>query len=198
MLDAVFEDLYVTYTFTPEWSPGVSLAEMTNGGGDSYAIVFEAAGVFLYGFDHESEATPWRHEDREHWPGLLDGVPASLVRWTTEPAFLFEDFFDATVCAWREADDAEWRCGPVEFDDPRSGPDGADWLFGTILEGTADAYADYARNYFERDIAIDPVARILNGQPLTEALVASLNPEAEFSAVARAAAAAGYPVGDVV
>jgi hypothetical protein len=34
----------------------------------------------------------------------------------------------------------------------------AEWLFGTLLEGTPAAYADYASDYFERDIAIDPVA----------------------------------------
>ena len=167
---------------------------MSKGSGDLYAIVFEAAGVFLYGFDHESEATPWRSEDREHWPGLLEGVPASLVHWTTEPAFLFDGFFDATVCAWREAHDSEWCYGPVEFDDPSTGPDGAEWLFGTVVEGTAAAYADYARDYFERDVAIDAVAQILKAHPLTEALVASPSPQAEFSAVARAAVAAGYPV----
>ena len=68
-----------------------------------YAIVFEAAGVFLYGSD-----------------------PDSLAHWTREPAFLFQDFFDATVCAWREAHDTTrhdttrhgmaWHGGPVEFD----------------------------------------------------------------------------------
>ena len=194
VLDAVFETQYPTYSFTPEWDSGVALAQMSNGSGDLYAIVFEPAGVFLYGFDHESEATPWRDEDHEHWPGLLDGVPDSLVRWTREPAFLFQDFFDATVCAWRETADTRWRCGPVEFDDGSVDPDGCDHLFATLRDGTAAAYAEYGRDYFERDIDIDSVAAILDGRPLTQALVRALNSDALFSAVAAAAAAAGYPV----
>lgn len=194
VLDAVFEARYPRYSYTAEWAPRVALAEMSNGGGDLYAIVFESAGVFLYGFDHESEATPWRDEAHEHWPGLLDGIPDSLMRWTREPAFLFEDFLDATVCAWREADDTQWRCGPVEFDEASVDPDGAQHLFGTLVDGTAAAYADYAHDYFERDIDIDAVATILDGRPLTAAVVAALNPDAAFSVVARAAAAAGYPV----
>ena len=194
VLDAVFETRYPTYRFTPEWAPGVTLAEMSNGSGDLYGIVFEPAGVFLYGFDHEAEATPWRDEDHEHWPGLLDGLPNSLKHWTEEPAFLFQDFFDATVCAWRASDDTAWRCGPVEFDETSADPDGAQHLFGTLMDGTAVAYADYARDYFECDVDIDAMATILDGRPLTTAIVAALNPDAEFSEVARVAAAAGYPV----
>ncbi|MBR7835354.1 hypothetical protein KDL01_18920 [Actinospica durhamensis] len=194
VLDAVFDSGYPTYSHTAEWAPKVALAEMSNGSGDLYAIVFEPAGVFLYGFDHESEATPWRDDDREHWPGLLEGVPDSLVRWTREPAFLFAGFFDATVCAWRETDDTQWRCGPVEFDEASRDPDGADHLFGTLVAGTATAYADYARDYFECDIDVDAVATILDGRPLTAAVVAALNPDAAFTEVAKAAIAAGYPV----
>jgi hypothetical protein len=194
VLDAVFETQYPTYSFTAEWSPGVALAEMSNGSGDLYAIVFERAGVFLYGFDHESEATPWRDEAHEHWPGLLDGLPPSLAHWTSEPAFLFQDFFDATVCAWREADDTEWRCGPVAFDDANPDPDGTEHLFGTLMAGTAAAYADYARDYFERDIDTEAVTAILEGRPLTADIVNALNPDAAFPEVARAAAGAGYPV----
>ena len=194
MLDAVFESQYPTYSFTAEWSPGVALAQMSNGSGDLYAIVFEAAGVFLYGFDHESEVSPWRDEDHEHWPGLLDGLPDSLAHWAREPAFLFQDFFDATVCAWRAADDVAWRCGPVEFEEASVDPDGAEHLFGTLMAGTAAAYAEYARDYFERDIDIDAVGAVLDGRPLTTAVVGALNADAVYADVARTAAAVGYPL----
>ena len=194
VLDAVLGTYGPRYTFTPEGDSGVAVAQMSDGSGDLYAIVFEPAGVFLYGFDHESEATPWRDEEHEHWPGLLDGVPDSLVHWTREPAFLFQDFFDATVCAWRETTDTRWRCGPVEFDDESVDPDGCDHLFGTLRDGTAAAYAEYAADCLERDIDIDSVAAILDGRPLTKALVRALNSDALFSVVAAAAAATGYPV----
>ena len=141
-----------------------------------YAIVFEAAGVFLYG-----------------------SGPDSLAHWTREPAFLFQDFFDATVCAWREAHDTTrhhtaWRCGPVEFDQRGVDPDGAEHLLGTLVAGTAAAYAEYARDYFELDIDTDAAAAVFDGRPLTAAIVGALNPDAVFADVARIAVAAGYPV----
>jgi hypothetical protein len=61
---------------------------------------------------------------------------------------------------------------------------GADHIFGTLVKGTAAAYADCARDYFERDLDLDAVAQILDGHPISEVVVASLNPEAVFSAVA--------------
>jgi len=195
VLDAVFDSGYPTYTFTPGWGgSGVDLAQMDNGSGDLYAIVFEQAGVFLYGFDHESEVSPWRDDDHEHWPGLLQGLPESLAKWTREPAFLFQDFFDATICVWRETADTEWRHGPVEFDDGDADFDGANNLFGALAAGDAHAYATYATDYFEQEVDVAAVAAVLAGAVLTEEVVHALNPEAAFAEVVRAAAKAGYPV----
>jgi hypothetical protein len=151
VLDAVFEIRYPTYSFSAAWPPGVALAEMSNGSGDLYAIVFEAA-------------------------------------------FLFEEFFDATVCAWREVSDTAWRCGPVEFDEGSVDPDGASHLFGTLVGGTVAAYAEYASDYFGRDVDTDAVAAVLDGRPLTPAIVGALNADAVFADVARVAVAAGYPI----
>lgn len=198
VLDSVFATEYPKYHFTAAWRDGVDLAHMENGGGDQWDIVFEPAGVFLYGFDHESEATPWRDEPRAHWPGLLDGLPASLARWTEEEAFQFEDFFDATVCIWREAGDTAWRCGPVEFDGHASSDDGSSWMFNDIAEGTAEAYLDHAENYFERRIDADAVRAVLVGEPLTAELVRTLNPDADFGKVAEIARRAGHPVVDPI
>jgi hypothetical protein len=195
VLDAMFDSGYPTYTFTPDWGgPGVDIAQMSNGSGDLYAIVFEPAGVFLYGLDHESEATPWRDDAHEHWPGLLVGLPVTLAGWAREPAFLFQDFFDATVCAWREPADTAWRCGLVDFDGMGPDPDGAEQLFGTLVDGTPDAYIEYAAGYFERDVDSGAVSAILAGQPLTEALVRVLNPDMPFAQAANAAISAGYAV----
>lgn len=200
VLDAVFSLTYPKYCFTASWRGGVDLAHMENGGGDHWDIVFEPAGVFLYGFDHESEATPWRDEPRAHWPGLLDGLPASLARWTEEAEFQFEDFFDATLCIWRETGDAAWHCGPVEFDGHASSTDGSGWLFDDIAGGSGsdddgDAYLDHARYYFERAIDAEAVRAVMAGEPLTVELVRALNSGADFVEVAKIARRAGYPVG---
>lgn len=163
---------------------------MDNGSGDQYAIAFDPAGVFLYGFDHESDATPWREWPRAHWPGLLDGLPASLAHYPVAPEFRFDGFFDATVCVWREKTATAWKHGAVEFADDES--DGADWLFGLLTDGTPAAYVSFAEDYFERTIDRDAVTAILTRLPLTRETVTALSPTADFQAVARRARALGY------
>jgi hypothetical protein len=80
----------------------------------------------------------------------------------------------------------------VEFED--DGADGADYLFGLLLDDGADGYTDWARDYYEVPVDRDAVARVLSGAPLTPATVAALNPAADFAAVAAEAARLGFPV----
>ncbi|MBV1849331.1 hypothetical protein [Catellatospora tritici] len=199
LLDAVFDQRYRRHTFAAAWGPrGVPLAGMDNYSGDEYTIVFDPSGVLLLGFDHESPATPWRDDDHEHWPGLLDGVPDPLTGYLREPAFLFEDFLDVTVVAWLETGDRTWRHGPVDFsellDEDTPDPDGSAHLFGLLADGSATAYVEFAADYFGRNVDAVAVAAVLAGQPLRPEIVAALAPEADFAAVAVDALAMGYPL----
>jgi hypothetical protein len=194
LLDAILDAHFPTHSFVPDWREGVGLACMDNGSGDQYAIVFDPAGVFLYGFDHESDATPWREEPRKHWPGLLDGLPASLAHYSAEPEFQFEGFFDATVCSWRETGATAWQCGPVEFAADES--DGAGWLFDLLSDGSPEAYVDFAEDYYERPVDRDAVEAVLAGSPLNRRTVASLSSTADFATVAAQARALGFIVED--
>ncbi|MFJ9608490.1 hypothetical protein ACIRS1_19355 [Kitasatospora sp. NPDC101176] len=194
LLDAIVSVPYAPgHTFTVDWRPGVDLAFMDNGSGDQYAVVFDPAGVFLYGFDHESDATPWRAEDRAHWPGLLDGLPASLAPYAQAEEFLFDGFFDATVCAWYETGSTTWRCGPVEFADGDT--DGADWLFDllTATDG-AGAFTAYAEDHHEHTVDKEAVAAVLEGAPLDDRTLTALSSHADFATIALRARALGYPV----
>ncbi|MDY0815448.1 hypothetical protein [Kitasatospora purpeofusca] len=190
LLDSILDRHVPMHAFVRDWRTGVDLATMDNGSGDQYAIVFDPAGVFLYGFDHESDATPWRDEDREHWPGLLDGLPASLAHYARTPEFQFEGFFDATVCAWRESGGDGWSCGPVRFGPEET--DGAEGLFGLLVDGGPEAYAGFAEDYFERPVDRGAVAAVLAGAPLTRRAVGSLSAAADFGAVAARARAMGF------
>ncbi|MCC3769416.1 hypothetical protein [Streptomyces sp. UNOC14_S4] len=195
LLDSVVADRWAMYTFQAEWRDGVGLAWMENGSGDSYGIVFDPAGVFLFGIDHECPATPWREEPRAHWPGLLDGLPAALARYPTLPELQLEGFFDATICVWRETGAAAWQCGPVAFGADES--DGADWLFELLTADGPEAYAEYAEDMYKRRLAPEDVGAVLAGEPLTRRLVAALSDTADFEAVAVQARALGHPVQDV-
>ncbi|GAA2746707.1 MULTISPECIES: hypothetical protein [Kitasatospora] len=192
LLDAVLDPRDPLHTFVPDWREGADLARMVNGSGDEYAVVFDPAGVFLYGFDHESDATPWREDDRVHWPGLLDGLPAALSAYPSAPLFQCEDFFDATVCLWRETGDGEWRSGPVEFEDGET--DGSDWLFDLLVDRSPDAYLRHAADYYELSVDRDAVAAVLAGTPLTRRSVAALSASADFATVADRARRIGFRI----
>ncbi|MEV0645157.1 hypothetical protein AB0I28_07825 [Phytomonospora sp. NPDC050363] len=191
VLDAAFNPTYPRHLYWPRWRPGVAMASMDNGGGDSYGVVFDPAGVLLFGFDHESEVSPWRDDDHEHWPGLLDGLPAALATYPADEELLFEDFFDATAVAWWTADGG-WACGPVTFGDE---DDGAGWLFGLATATDAPrAYADWAGGYFGRKVDPRNVAWAFAGEPMTRADVDDLG--GDWEKASAEAARMGYPVKD--
>ncbi|WP_328958270.1 hypothetical protein [Kitasatospora purpeofusca] len=121
---------------------------------------------------------------------LLPLLPASLAHYAQTPEFRFEGFFDATVCAWRESGAAEWRCGPVEFAPGET--DGAEGLFGLLVDGGPEAYAGFAEDYFECAVDRGAVAAVLAGAPPTRRTVESLSADADFEAVAARARAMGF------
>jgi hypothetical protein len=202
ILDAILEPpdaMIRVHTFDPVWSrrDRAALATMDPGTGDVLRFVFDPAGVFIYGFDHESDASTWKPRRPStaatHWPGLLDGVPASLAKYTRHRAFLWQGTFDATVVIWRELRDRTWNCGPVVFG--RNESDGADWMFEHILDGAA-GYAHFARIFFDRDVNPLAVESVLAQCPLTPEVITALNADACLPDIVRTAAAIGYPVAD--
>lgn len=199
VLDAIFEPRFRRHWYLPKWSAnGAALGSMDNGSGDNYSIVFDSAGTLLLGFDHESAATPWRDDEGSHWPGLLDGVPAVLQPYLEEPAFQFDGFLDITVCAWHEPAEGFWRCGPVDFDPDlllfaEHEPDGAEDLFGLLADGTAEAYARFAADYFSVPVDAEAVAAVMADQPLIPQLAATINPDIDYAHVHADVAAMGYP-----
>lgn len=201
VLEAVMDPIAPRFGYAAHWSATAEVATMDNGSGDEYAVVFTAAGAFARGFDHESPMSPYADDDFAPWPGLVDRVPEVFREFVTEPAFCDDDGAGgsvprATVVFWRESADTAWRTGPVEV--PADGPygcaDGAGYLFGMVLAGTPAAYREWAGDYYGRSVDPDAVRHVFAGRPLTEAVVAALNPAVDRVAVARAVAATGYPV----
>ncbi|WP_282204016.1 hypothetical protein [Kitasatospora fiedleri] len=207
MLDAVLSpdwaDRY--YSCDSGWAPGEVMASMRNGSGDSYSIVFTEQGAFALGFDHESALSPYRCDAREPWPGLLDEVPEAFRAQLEEPAFRDEDgVLEATVCFWRERADTAWRTGdlaPAPDGGDRDGGDqdgGAARLFDLLLDGSPEAYRDFAEEYYEVDVDLDAVRHVHALRPLTAALVRALNPELDLADLADDIAEIGYPTGGCV
>jgi len=190
MLDAILSPEWESryYSFKTAWGPGEQMASMRNGSGDDYFILFNSAGAIIKGFDHEAPMTPYRVDPQRLWPGLYEGVPAGFESFLQEPAFSIDD---ATFCIWRLLDDSVWRCGVADFADG-SDPDGSQWMLG-IFDLLPTSYRAFAEDYYEVDVSLDAVERIYNHLPLSDEVVAALNPDLRAQDLASDAEEIGYP-----
>ncbi|MER7690321.1 hypothetical protein [Streptomyces sp. NPDC097610] len=197
MLDVIMcgEPSLRYYSFDPVWSEGESVASMADGSGNDYSVVFSSAGAFARGFDHESPMTPWAEEPLRLWPGLVDSVPEVFRPLLSEPAFCEHDgTLRATVCFWREASDAGWKSGVVDLPEENDGDvDGASRLFDVLVAGTAEAYREFAEEYYEMAPDLTAIQHILDHKPLTQAVVGLLNAERRLDDLHAEMAQIGYP-----
>lgn len=199
MLDAVlspeWEGRY--YSFDAHWSETEQLASMRDGSGGEYTIVLSPAGAYARVFDHESPLSPYGPlADGQTWPGVLDGVPDAFREYLTEPAFTDEDGVHVTTaCLWREPADTAWRTGPVDFPDldGHADPDGSGRLLHLLTDRSAEAYAEWASDYYERPVDLEAVRHVLALRPLTPEIVAALNPETDPDGLAEDVREIGYP-----
>ncbi|MFJ9577625.1 hypothetical protein ACIRQF_14735 [Streptomyces sp. NPDC101191] len=183
---------------SPEWegryySFAKDTAFMRDGQGDEFRIVFCPAGAYAEGFAHEAPMSPWAGMDTpEVWPGVLDDVPDVFRPYVSEGEG--GDAPHITVCLWREATSAAWRAGTIDFPTWGDGePDGADHLFALLVDRSAEAYAEWASDYYETEIDVEAVRHVLALRPLTREVVAALDPELTPADLAEDIREIGYP-----
>jgi hypothetical protein len=168
---------------------------MRNGSGDEYSIVFLADGVFVRGFDHESDMSPTKLAPKSLWPGLVDGIPDSFMSFVNEPAFADTSGTPLmTICLWRLTDDETWHYGTASYPRSGTGADGSEWLFTQLLDSSPQGYVDFASEYYEAALELSDVAAILRAEPLTRELASRMNPERNWSELLEEIEEIGYPV----
>ncbi len=168
MLDAIispdWESRY--FSFNSKWASGEMMASMRNGCGDDYFILFSQYGAIIKGFWHESPLSPYGNGGKV-WDDILTEAPQEFAGFLAEPAFSIND---TTFCIWRLASQTQWQTGkiswPEEVAREYEDPDGSEFLLAQ-LDGDPLSYQKYAREYFEKEIAIDIVKYIYDHQPLT-------------------------------
>lgn len=184
VLDAILspEWEYRYFSFDSRWGTGETMGSIRNGQGDNLFVLFNAAGAFINGLDHER----WRAQDEPR--ALYDRVPPAFASGVTEPAFSPDH---TTFCCWRAFEDEAWSHASLPSLRPED--DGSDWLLG-MLNGDPATYLDFARRYYEVDVDADLVARVHQRAPITLELAAALNPEIDFEALRADLEEIGYPV----
>ncbi len=162
-----------------------------NGSGDELVVIFTENGALIKGFDHESEynqfaADEWDDAFFEH---TFSGLPEEFA------GLLDEDGRDnTTFCMWCMDDSDMWIRNEQEKkdddddeddededddddeDDDEDDDGGKSYLLLYVRE-TPEDWCDWARDYYETEIASDVVKKVYNGDPLTEEDVVKLNPE---------------------
>ena len=180
-LDAIIspEWEYRYYSFNERWDAGESMGSMRNGQGDDLFVLFNAAGAFIKGVDHE------RFRGSAH--DIYARVPPAFSSGVVEPAFSPER---ATFCCWRtyQADRWDWTSQPSE-----DGYDGSDWLLSG-LGGDPETYLSFARDYYEIEVDAEVVSLVHQRAPITLALATRLNPEIDFQALQHDLTEIGYPI----
>ena len=117
---------------------------------------------------------------------IRQALPAALPGVLDEPAFSPDD---CTAFAWCIGDEPSWQAlgdwGRLLIDE-----------LG-LLSASVDVsqqYADWAQDYWERQLPMPAIAAVFAHQGLSHALVQSLNPETSLAAVTADAHAIGYPI----
>lgn len=157
ILSADWESRY--YSFNAQWNEAGTerLASMRNGSGDDWFIAFAPGGVFVKSFWHEYPRVD----------GIYAGLPRALAPFLDEPAFSMDE---VTFGGWCDGDRWVLRGNAKPLGDEVR-----------ILSGDPAAYRAYATEYFERAIAIDDVAHVLKGLPITPDFVRRVAAERDFA-----------------
>lgn len=182
-LDAImspeWEDRY--YSFDSAWGDGETMASMRTGSGDRWAAVLCDAGVALIGLAHEAPT----YSPGKPKPWVFANLPEQFHKNARDqPAF---DSANTSYCIWCTTDGKQWSSGVVDEQDDGS----SEHL--SVLDGDPQRYVDFAREYYEVDLDIEDVRAVYNHEPLTNDLIARLNPETSLEVLTEDLAQIGYP-----
>lgn len=190
MLDAImspeWDERY--YSFNSKWDKSEQMGSMRNGCGDDFSVLFNQAGCFVKGFDHESAMSSWRTGKQQPWPNLLKGLPPEFLTASQEPAFSMENI---SFCIWRLHSGNTWGKGDFELADDKD-PDGSEYLL-EIFDGNPETYRAFAQEYYEVDLEITAIEKVYRHLPLTAELVQSMNSEVSLNELEKDILEIDYP-----
>lgn len=121
-----------------------------DGSGNEYTVVVTKEGVFVWGFDHESEHSIYNQEVELENQEVLQDVPEQFSWVLTEKTFSWDSPEDnphilATIAFW-STDNKTWNYSPKleNFDEYDDG--GFKYFFKHIINYSSEKYVTYLRN----------------------------------------------------
>ena len=73
----------------------------------------------------------------------------------------------STFCIWRTIADSEWQTGET------IDPDGSEDIL-YLLDGDPEKYVEFCEDYYEKEIPLDIVERIYQGEPISLEMICEL------------------------
>lgn len=165
------------YSFNSAWSDSQQMASMRNGCGDEWWMVFHTDGwAALKGLGHESPAYTAGGDKLSAI--LQQAFPQELTEFAQEPAFCWDS---TSFAAFRLPSHGGWVWAGSLTELPRL--DGGESDLLPLLAGSPQDYADFASQYYEADIPVEIVQGIFALTPITEDMIAALNPDTVLSGI---------------
>ena len=154
------------YSYNPSWDIDEEVFEMRSGSEEEMLILFNKHGSVISGINYE--CFDWKN-DSPKIENLAKGLPKQ-----------FDDFIynepiktrKSTFCIWRTIADSEWQTGET------IDPDGSEYIL-YLLDGNPKKYVEFCEDYYEKDIPLDIVERIYQGEPISLEMIHGLNDELE-------------------
>ena len=117
-------------------------------------------------------------------------MPARFEPLTRDPRLQLADTFMATAAFWSEGGQ-RWHTGSAIPPAGEPDPDGAEELFELILDDSPQAFARFARDFLEMSPDDAAINAVYQSEPPDPAIVAALNPDAEYENVREQVGAMG-------
>ena len=154
------------YSYNPSWDIDEEVFEMKSGCEEEMLILFNKHGSVISGINNET--FDWE-ADIPKIENLTKGLPKQFYD------FIYNEPIKSrksTFCIWRTNTDSEWNIGEALEED------GSEDILD-ILDGSPEKYVEFCEDYYEKEIPLDIVEKIYQGEPITLEMIYKLNDELE-------------------
>ncbi len=156
---------YRYYSYDAYWGSDEIMASMRGSDGEHYFALFRGNNVIIKGLER---GCPWIHKRISGVKGEFPFetlLPGEFCDFFSQPAFLPEE---TSFCIW-QIENENWnslyelKAGELS-------------ILESIIHG-AEAYASWAKDYYEVELDVVELERIFQGQPLNKEQCMKWNPK---------------------